>query len=453
MMNYMNYSSNGVTITTVLEKVPIKKKNDDQVKNTLSKEEYYPIKIRITYQRRSRYFTTKKYATEIEWQNLKNTKSKKMLEIRKDIEIRYEIIKNAVRDLIFKNEFSFENLKQTLSASPNKKEKSDDSIDSPNKKEKLDDSIDSPNRTETLDDFINAKINSLHENHQIGTMSIYKWTLVAINKLMGKNILLTDITVEWLQSFERKALKNNNSYTTIGMYLRNVRYILGVGKKQGIITENQYPFGRDKYIIPVSESRKIALSIDDIKAIINCKDLSPTTERYRDLWLFSYYMSGANFADILRLKYSNIQDGEISFYRQKTYNNSRIKKPIQVFITPEMKVIIQKWGNTNKSSENYIFPHLKGDETPEEEKTRILTFIGNCNKNMKIIAKKLKINKSISTYTARHTYASVLKLRGANIAYISESLGHKDLKTTEHYLASFGKEERQKNARLLNPLL
>lgn len=435
----MNYSSNGVTITTVLEKVPIKKK-EDQVKNTLNKEESYPIKIRITYQRRSRYFTTKKYATEIEWQNLKNTKSKKMLEIRKDIEIRYEIIKNAVRDLIFKNEFSFKNLKQSLSASPNKKETSDNSIDS-------------QNRTETLDDFINAKIKSLHENQQIGTMSIYKWTLVAINKLMGKNILLTDITVEWLQSFERKALKNNNSYTTIGMYLRNVRYILGVGKKQGIITENQYPFGRDKYIIPVSESRKIALSIDDIKAIIECKDLSPATERYRDLWLFSYYMSGANFADILRLKYSNILDGEISYYRQKTYNNSRIKKPIQVFITPEMKVIIQKWGNTNKSSENYIFPHLKGDETTEEEKTRILTFIGNCNKNMKIIAKKLKINKSISTYTARHTYASVLKLRGANIAYISESLGHKDLKTTEHYLASFGKEERQKNASLLNPFL
>ena len=452
-MNYMNYSSNGVTITTVLEKVPIKKKNDDQVKNTLSKEEYYPIKIRITYQRRSRYFTTKKYATEIEWQNLKNTKSKKMLEMRKDIEIRYEIIKNAVRDLIFKNEFSFENLKQTLSASPNKKEKSDNSIDSPNKKETSDNSIDSQNRTETLDNFLNAKIKSLHEKQQIGTMNIYKWTLITVNKLMGKNILLTDITVEWLQRFERKALNKNNSYTTIGMYLRNVRCMLNVGKKQGIITEKQYPFGRDKYIIPVSESRKIALTIDELKAFINCKGLTQTEERYRDIWLFSYYMSGANYTDILQLKYSNIQDGEISYYRQKTFNKSRVKKTIEVFITPEMKAIIQKWGNPNKSSKNYIFPHLKGDETPEKEKTRISTFIGNSNENTTSIAKKLKINKPITTYTARHTYASILKHRGANIAYISESLGHKDLKTTEHYLASFGKDERQKNARLLNPFL
>ena len=55
----------------------------------------------------------------------------------------------------------------------------------------------------------------------------------------------------------------------------------------------------------------------------------------------------------------------------------------------------------------------------------------------------------ISTYTARHSFATVLKRSGVNIAYISESLGHSDLKTTENYLASFEREERQKNAELL----
>jgi site-specific recombinase XerD len=55
----------------------------------------------------------------------------------------------------------------------------------------------------------------------------------------------------------------------------------------------------------------------------------------------------------------------------------------------------------------------------------------------------------ISTYTARHSFASVLKRSGANIAYISDSLGHTDLKTTENYLASFEKEERIKNAAFL----
>jgi hypothetical protein len=70
------------------------------------------------------------------------------------------------------------------------------------------------------------------------------------------------------------------------------------------------------------------------------------------------------------------------------------------------------------------------------------------NKRMKEVGEQLGIG-NISTYTARHSFATVLKRAGANIAYISESLGHQDLKTTENYLASFEREERQKNAELL----
>lgn len=70
---------------------------------------------------------------------------------------------------------------------------------------------------------------------------------------------------------------------------------------------------------------------------------------------------------------------------------------------------------------------------------------------IKCINKKMNYIRfgKVTTYTARHSFATVLKCSGANIAYISESLGHSDLKTTEAYLASFEKEERQKNASLL----
>ena len=71
------------------------------------------------------------------------------------------------------------------------------------------------------------------------------------------------------------------------------------------------------------------------------------------------------------------------------------------------------------------------------------------NKRMANIGQALGIG-NISTYTARHSFATVLKRAGANIAYISESLGHQDLKTTENYLACFEREERQKNAELLS---
>ena len=70
------------------------------------------------------------------------------------------------------------------------------------------------------------------------------------------------------------------------------------------------------------------------------------------------------------------------------------------------------------------------------------------NKRMKEVGEQLGIG-NISTYTARHSFATVLKRAGTNIAYISESLGHQDLRTTENYLASFEREERIKNAELL----
>ena len=90
----------------------------------------------------------------------------------------------------------------------------------------------------------------------------------------------------------------------------------------------------------------------------------------------------------------------------------------------------------------------KGNETPLWEKSILKDIIRRCNKRMKQIGESVGI-EGISTYTARHSYATVLKRSGANIAYISESLGHADLKTTENYLASFEREEREKNAKLL----
>ena len=113
-----------------------------------------------------------------------------------------------------------------------------------------------------------------------------------------------------------------------------------------------------------------------------------------------------------------------------------------------MQIIIDKWGTKPQAPNNFIFPYLTGKETPMEEKTVIRNVTRLCNKRLKKIGKAIGI-EGISTYTARHSYATVLKRSGANIAYISESLGHNDLKTTENYLASFEKEERIKNAGFL----
>lgn len=181
---------------------------------------------------------------------------------------------------------------------------------------------------------------------------------------------------------------------------------------------------------------------------MNYTDGLETTERYRDLWFFMYLCNGINVADLIKLKYKNIVDGEICFVRQKTELTTKTRKEIRAIITPKIQAIIDKWGTPNCQADNYIFPYLTGVEDAEKKKNLTKDLTKRINKRMKVIGEALGID-GISTYTARHSYATVLKRSGANIAYISESLGHNDLKTTESYLASFEKEERQKNASLL----
>lgn len=112
-----------------------------------------------------------------------------------------------------------------------------------------------------------------------------------------------------------------------------------------------------------------------------------------------------------------------------------------------MQAIIDKWGNS-PAPDNYLFPILTGKEDAFRVKLVSREFITKINLRMKRIGEAIGVGK-ITTYAARHSFATVLKRSGANIAYISESLGHQDLKTTENYLASFEREEREKNAALL----
>jgi integrase len=269
-----------------------------------------------------------------------------------------------------------------------------------------------------------------------------------LEKYAGAKITFDSITVDWLKKYEKAMLNEGKSYTTISMYIRSMRALFNEAMVAGVIKESQYPFGKGKYEVPTGKGRKMALTLQQIKQIIIYTDEAEATGHYRDLWFFSYLCNGININDMLKLKYANIDNDEIHFYRSKTLHTSKEKKEIEALLTPEMKQIIERWGNPDKSPNSYVFPFLTGDETPIEQKKRIQDVTRRINKHMKKIGDSLGIS-GISTYTARHSFATVLKRSGANIAYISDSLGHSDLKTTENYLASFEKEERVKNASLL----
>lgn len=399
---------NGVVVSVLLDT------------RTVNKEGTYPVKIKVYFQGKPKYYPTGIcMSTKEELEEVLESKSKKNIEIQDIIGKELSKILKNVDILVERGTFSFSNLNNMLGK----------------------------NIGGTLNEMISAKIKELENEEKFGTSAFYKGTLSLLKRYMKHDVPINEVTVEWLNGLEKFILKTANQ-TTVAMNMRNIRATMNIAKQVGVIRESDYPFGRGKYQIKEGSGKKKALNKKQLKAIAEYSDGSMTTEFYRDLWLFIYFCNGLNVADLISLKFSDIQNGEISFIRKKTKDRTRDVKRIYAAITPEMYSIINKWGNDPKKSV-YIFPFLKpGDSAWEhEKKKKNLTKL--INKRMKMIGEKLNLGK-ITTYVARHTYATVLRNEGVPISIISPMLGHSSVTTTEIYLADLESEYRAKNASLLS---
>lgn len=401
-----SYSKDGITIASIIDKRKINQQGS------------YPIKIRVTYKRVRHHYLTGKNLKIEEWDILPVSKTRALKEIRESIENSFSLVKMNVEALAEKGGFSFDSLNLRLRKASGA----------------------------SVNIALKAKIENLRKEERIGSMEICENVLSNIEKFAGKNLSFEAISVDWLKRYEKHMLIDKK-HSTVGFHMREIRTIMNDAKKAGIIKDTQYPFGKGKYEIPTSEGNKKALTLQQLAKVFQFSDGSETTERYRDLWFFIYLCNGINVADLIKLKYKNIKDGEICFIRQKTERTTKMRKEIRATLTEDLQKIIIRWGN-KPQPENFIFPYLDGKEDAERLKRVTKDLTKRINKRMKNIGNHLNIG-DITTYTARHSFATVLKRSGANIAFISESLGHNDLKTTENYLASFEKEERQKNAEML----
>ncbi|WP_290433504.1 MULTISPECIES: site-specific integrase [Bacteroidales] len=406
MINH-SFSKDGVSIATILD-------TRRKLANGL-----FPIKVRVTYHRERTYYPTGKSMTEVDWERLNYSRLHSIVSIRRDIENSFDLIKNSVEDLTYRGVFSIDMLNTRLKGAG----------------------------AISINTAIDIKEKELRDTAHISSANILRSLLLQIKSFSNRDVKYEDVSVVWLKKFESHLRSQRKSQTTIAIYLRALRQIFNNARDTGIIKLAQYPFGRGKYEIQEGEGRKLALTLEQIGQIARFDDGLEATAKYRDYWLFLYFCNGINVADFVKLRYSDIQDGQLCYIRQKTVSRTRLIKRIRAVMIPQMDDIIKRWGN-KPSPNGLIFPILSGNETVEETHAKTTALTSLINRKFRYISKELNLPR-ISTYTARHSFATVLKRAGANIAYISESLGHSDIRTTENYLASFEREEREKNARLL----
>ncbi len=298
----------------------------------------------------------------------------------------------------------------------------------------------------SLKTWIDKYITQLKTNGQIGTAIAYNTTKNSLHEFR-KSLLLQDITPAFLEEYEKYMLQAGKSATTISMYLRQLRAIINQAIDAGTLSLDKYPFR--KYEIPSGRNIKKALSEADIQKLLNYVPTKVDEQKALDFWLFSYLCSGVNFADIIQLKPENIKGDFLWFYREKTKRTKKKDlRPITIGLVEEAKSIIDKWKNTNPLNP-YLFPVLEAGLPALTVKHRCQRFIKWVNKRMEITRQELKIESKLGTYTARHTFATVLKRKGASTAIIKESLGHSSEVTTENYLDSFTDDVKLKYANML----
>lgn len=404
--------------TAIVHDTRIKKRDDT-----------YAIKLRVTYNREQKYFPVGKFLTKDDWKTMKEGKhrSKKLKALETHLA---GIESRAVKIIDNMEAFSFAEFMNRFN--------------------------DKPQSKIFVLDALADRHKELAEKNRISTAITYQYTIKAIEDYLHsvnrKKLSFAEVTPEWLQSFEDWMTENGKSITTTGMFLRNLRTMVNQAIDKGSLPRENYPFSKNKYQIPAARNVKKALTLENIKKFIEYPATTEAEARAKDMWLFSYLCNGVNMKDIAKLKFRNLDAKRISFVRSKTERSTKAhQKNITAIRIPEINAILDKWANKDSSPDNYVFPILSPDDSPEQEYENIKQAIKTINKYTKRIGEALGFELSLTTYTARHSFATVLKRSGAPVEFISESLGHNNLRTTENYLDSFeddAKESYQKQ--LLN---
>jgi integrase/recombinase XerD len=281
-------------------------------------------------------------------------------------------------------------------------------------------------------------IQELKSQKRIGTAVSYETAQKSI-ETFKPGLKYADITVTFLNRYEASMLEAGKSKATIGIYLRSLRTIMN----RADIDRKLYPFGtgKNKYSIPSGRNFKKALSLAEISLIYNYSPEAGTVKAMaKDYWVFIYLCNGLNVKDLCLLKWKNIEGDILRYERAKTSRSKKDTELITVSLKPEAKAILSRWGQPAINPEAFTFPHLNKGMSAEREREIYQQLTKTINKYMKIIAEDLKIFKPVTTYYARHSFATVLKNSGASMEFISEALGHSDMKTTKNYLAGFEQE-------------
>ncbi len=290
---------------------------------------------------------------------------------------------------------------------------------------------------------------------KLGNAGVYRDCANQLRKFIADEYHAGDVpfdrvTVAFCDEWERTLRATGAADITLSLRFRTLRAVLNKAIANGAMKADRYPFART-----VAERHKFQVGKFDVSTtpravpreeLRRLENLEPATERQRlakAVFLFSFYCNGINFVDLAQLRWRDLSGPNpaaperLRYTRQKTGGEFNIK-----LLAPAVALLAACRPLTYATPASYVFPVLDPARhvTATQIKNRLHKVLGQVNQDLKALGQAAGIAAPLTTYVARHSFATTLKKAGKATAIISQAMGHRDERTTAVYLDSFGAE-------------
>lgn len=304
------------------------------------------------------------------------------------------------------------------------------------------------NHGKTLGEYVKERADALCQSEQIGTARAYETAIKSfLHSRSGLDIALGKLDSSTMMRFEQYLKSKGLKPNSISCYMRSLGAVYNHAVRAEIIPEKKVnPFG--KVFTGYAKTEKRALPKNDIVRIQQL-DLSPVgVENIPPLrmshlmFLFSFYTQGMSYVDMVHLTKANIVGNHIVYKRQKTGQTIRVE------ILPCIRQIIKMY---EVKYSPYLFPMLRGTRNAQERWQAVRSGLALMNRQLKIIAREAGITTTLTSYVARHSWASTASSEGIPMRTISRAMGHESERTTAIYVALLDTSDVDKaNRRIMN---
>ena len=292
--------------------------------------------------------------------------------------------------------------------------------------------------------FIRDMVEMKISTGRMGTAKTYRDALSSFAKFRnGEDITADALEPRHIAQYEAWLKSRGLNRKSSSCYLRTLRTLYRKAVETGLTMDKDI----FRHVFTgFAKTAKRAITIESVRKIrqIKLDDGSPIAFA-RDMFILSIYLQGMAFVDLAYLKKTDVRNGLLMYKRKKTRQN------LAIGWEPQMQEIVNLYTHLTKESP-YLLPIITKPDGTERQQYEKMEH--NVNRNLKKLGCMAGLNIPLTTYVARHTWASTMRDLGVDLSIISTGLGHDSLRTTQIYLSTIDNASVTKaNQMMINKLL